>query len=319
MPANYGFNLDIFDERVEELLEKAIEEIGQDPSSLSVLMDRAIEKAKRVVSSQDLITSTIYLKAIIFEYAFRYISMALGQSKKWNDAKEKIRSYSSIFLVGAGLSFECGVPLTKHLGDLLKFCKADSYCDLRDNSRKCLRFKREFKRVCGMKPISDSHSLIALNFPKHIREIICLNWDDLIEKASRENDRAIPKVNVDANETLNGGGYLWKFHGDVEDITGDNIRGRGGWIFPDEAGYIFDCFSEYVKGAGLNTQFFVFVIVGYSEKDEEIYNKIIKCFEKEPPRPTFRIGLNLERLDDENYIVGTPDFILPKILPITTP
>ena len=47
-------------------------------------------------------------------------------------------------------------------------------------------------------------------------------------------------------------------------------------------------------------------------------NKIIDSFEKKPRRPTYRIGLELEYLEDDHYVVGPSDFILQKILPINT-
>lgn len=44
-----------------------------------------------------------------------------------------------------------------------------------------------------------SHKSIAQNFPNHIFEIICLNWDNLIERAFRELNKEVPKIN---KETL---------------------------------------------------------------------------------------------------------------------
>ena len=319
MPATYGFNLDIFDERVKEYLEKAIRDIGMDPSSLSVLIDRAIEAAKKEVSSLDLPPSKVLIIAKIVVSAFDLIGGALSQSKKWNDVRENINIFGSIFLVGAGLSYESKLPLVRHLDNLLKVCRVTDYCELRDHPKKIYQFKKEFKKICEGKNTGVSHRLIALNFQNHIREIICLNWDNLLEKASREcHNRDIPKINEEIYMPHDEKGYLWKFHGDVENIKEDNMRGQGGWIFPDEEGYIFDCFHRYVE-ANLSTDPFVFIIAGYSESDSEICDNIIECFESDPPRQTFRIGLNLEHLNDSNYIVGTPDFILPKILPITTP
>ena len=320
MPANYGpSRLDKFDEPVRKILEKAIKEIRQEPSSLSVLIDRAIEAAKELVGSGDLIKPPTMLIAEIALNAYTYVSGALGQSKKWNDVRGRIKIYHSIFLVGAGVSYESSIPLARHLSDLLGVCRVRDYCELNGDSEKCYQFKKDFKKICEDKPIGASHRLIALNFPKHIREIICLNWDNMIEKAYKEcHNMDIPKINEEIYIPHDEKGYLWKFHGDVENIKEDNIRGQGGWIFPDEEGYIFDCFHRYVE-ANLSTDPFVFIIAGYSESDSEICDNIIECFESDPPRQTFRIGLNLEHLNDSNYIVGTPDFILPKILPITTP
>jgi hypothetical protein len=79
---------------------------------------------------------------------------------------------------------------------------------------------------------------------------------------------------------------------------------------------VFNNFSKYVEEKGLLNSIFTFVIVGYSEKERNIYKKIIETFEKKPKRPTFRVGLDLKRLHDKNYIVGPADFVLKNILPL---
>jgi hypothetical protein len=79
-------------------------------------------------------------------------------------------------------------------------------------------------------------------------------------------------------------------------------------------GHIFDSFNSYTANpGGLNDTLFTIVIVGYSEQDKRI-SVIIQAFEKYPPRPTFRVGLNLEHLHEDRYIVGPAGFVLPKIL-----
>jgi hypothetical protein len=266
---------------------------------------------------EDLIKKGIFplpriLKGDIAKYAFYYVYGALGQSKKFKSARDDICSYDSIFLVGAGLSFESGIPLTKVLKELLEFCGANNYDELRKDEQKCEKFKLEFKRICDKKNVGTSHKLIALNFPKHILEIICLNWDNLIERAAKELGREIHKINEDV--AVVGERHLWKFHGDVENIKTDNVKGKGEWVFPDEGGYVFNNFIKYIEEKGLLKRMFTFVIVGYSEREEEIYEKIIKSFEKR--RPTFRVGLDLKRLHEENYIVGSADFVLKEILPL---
>jgi hypothetical protein len=159
-----------------------------------------------------------------------------------------------------------------------------------------------------------SHKLIALNFPKYIYEIICLNWDNLVERGALEVSKSISKVNED--NPIENNSNLWKFHGDVDNITKDNKKGHGGWVFPDEKGYVFKNFAKYANESGLNSKLFTFVIVGYSEKEEEIYSGVVTQFEDTPPRPPFRIGLDLSRLKEDQYIVGPSAFILNEILPI---
>jgi len=309
-------SLDVFDEPVKRFLESEIKRLEYNPSELSPIIDAAIEEGKKLVyGEKTTIVPPQILRSRIQEHSYFFIYGVLSQSEKWKSVKERIRSYGSIFLVGAGISFESGIPLTDVLNDLLRFCEAKNYDELRKNEQKCLKFKLEFKRICKDKNVSTSHILIARNFPKHILEIICLNWDDLIERAARRLDKEIPKVNEDM--AISGERYLWKFHGDVENIKNDNVKGKGGWVFPDESGYLFNCFLRYIEETGLKNKIFTFVIVGYSEKEKEIYENVIKCFEEEPPRPTFRVGLDIKRLNQEDYIVGPSDFILKKILPLT--
>ena len=40
--------------------------------------------------------------------------------------------------------------------------------------------------MCKEKEVGNSHTLIVKNFPNRIKEIICLNWDNLIERGSQE-------------------------------------------------------------------------------------------------------------------------------------
>lgn len=312
-----NFSLDAFDEPVKNFLDSELKELGFDPRELLPVIDIAIEEAKRLVYEEKLpLLPPSILKSRIEEHAYIYTYGVLTQSKKWKSALERIKSYHSVFLIGAGISFESGIPLTSVLNDLLKFCGAKNYEELREDDQKCLKFKLEFKKICDDKEPSTSHKLIALNFPKYILEIICLNWDNLIERAFRENNKLFSKVNED--NPVSNKRFLWKFHGDVENIKSDNIKGKGGWVFPDEDGYVFNCFLKYIEESELKNSIFTFIIVGYSEKEKEVYEKIIECFERKPERPTFRIGLNLKRLHEENYIVGPSDFILKKILPLTS-
>ncbi|MGA9170927.1 MAG: hypothetical protein WBZ20_12360 [Nitrososphaeraceae archaeon] len=118
--------------------------------------------------------------------------------------------------MGAGLSFESKVPLSKHLKDLLAFCGIQNYYALRKDNDKCYRFKIAFKKVCNKKQINTSQRLISQYFPEKIKHIICLNWDNLIEKAAKEHGKTIIKVNEYILSTDSS--YLWKFHGDIDNM-----------------------------------------------------------------------------------------------------
>jgi NAD-dependent SIR2 family protein deacetylase len=310
-----GF-LDVFDKPVRKFVEDEIRKIGYNPSDISPIIDVAITEAKRLVHEEDIFLPNQILRYKIGEHTFNYIRGVLAQSKKLKSIHDRLRSYSSVFLVGAGISFESGIPLVAILSDLLRFCEAKDYKELRKDNTKCHKFKSEFKKICNEKEPGYSHKLIVLNFPEYIKEIICLNWDNLIERSALKLRKEISKINE--NNTVTGKSHLWKFHGDVDNIKKDNKRGKGSWIFPDEKGYVFECFMKYVKESGLTSSLFTFMIVGYSEKEEEIYKRIIQCFQEKPPRPTFRIGLDLSRLREENYAVGPSDYVLKEILPIAS-
>lgn len=86
-------------------------------------------------------------------------------------------------------------------------------------------------------------------------------------------------------------------------------------MLPDEDGFVFDSFKEYIDRTQLRKELFCLIIIGYDEKEEVIHNQIISLLEKDPPRPTYRIGIDLKNLHKDNYIVATGGFILNKILP----
>jgi hypothetical protein len=308
--------LDMYDIPVRSFLQEELRNIGYDPVEFGVVIDVALREAKGLVTTHDMIQPSTILRGKISGHALIYLQGILSQSKKFTDTLKRINAYGSVFLVGAGISFESGMPLSDILDDLLRFCKSKNYEDLRKDKSKCLKFKSEFQKLCANKEPGRSHEMLALNFPKNIFEIICLNWDNLIEKGAIKFEKGISKINEDNLPTTKS--HLWKFHGDVENIKKDNSRGRGGWIFPDENGYVFDCFKQYVKNNPMLSSIFTFVIVGYSEREEEIYSSIIESFEESPPRPTIRVGLDLSRLKEDFYIVGPSAFVLEKILLTTS-
>jgi len=309
--------LSVFDEPVRKFLKKQIEDSGHDSREISPVFDIVIQAEKKKIPKNILSYPPGIVLARIQEQALATIRSILSQDSKMKKLRERIKSYESIFLVGAGISFESGIPLTRILQDVLCFSGANSYEELTKNQKKCKIFKQKFGEICNKKKHCKSHLLLVTNFPEYIKEIICLNWDNLIERCgiTLSPPRKINKINEDI--PVNTQNNLWKFHGDVDNIKNDNVKGEGGWIFPHEEGYVFNCFTDYVKKSGISNSLFTFVIVGYSEKEKEIVNKIIEIFEKEPPRPTFRIGFDLSCLNDEKYIFGPSDYILPRIMPIT--
>lgn len=308
--------LSIYNDPVRNFLKENIKKHGHDVRDFSPVFDMIIREAKKKIPKEILSFPPAIILARIEEHAFTIILGILSQDNKIRGTQERIKSYGSVFLVGAGISFESGIPLTRVLQDLLKFCRASNYEELSKDKEKCLKFKREFGKICKKKEPSRSHQSIVINFPKYIEQIICLNWDNLIEKCGKSLSppKNINKINEDIPVSTKN--HIWKFHGDVDNIKEDNIKGMGGWVFPHEEGHVFKCFIDYIKNSRLSTSLFTFVIAGYSEREKEICDKIISLFEKEPPRPTFRVGLDLTRLHNTQYIFGPSDYILPKIMPL---
>ncbi|HEX9896438.1 MAG TPA: hypothetical protein VGA85_02085 [Dehalococcoidales bacterium] len=312
-PNSASTSLDIYEVPVKKKLEAHIVRVGYSAAQLNPIIDAAIQEGKRSITDAVRSLSPIVIRERIYRSAVTYIESVLSQTKKWNLCRELIRNYSSVFLAGAGVSFESELPLSDTLEYLKRFCKATSWIDLRSDISKCHNFKLQFKIVSDRKVPSASHKLLIKNFPSKVLEIICLNWDDLFERAANLQKRTISKQNQ--NTTVTGMRHLWKFHGDVALITNDNVAGQGGWIFPDQDGYVFDSFIQYTVNTNLKNEPFTFIIIGYNEKEQAIYDKIIRPLELSPPRPTYRIGLQLDKLHDQTYIVGTSDFVLKQLLP----
>ncbi len=308
-----------FFEPVKQALESYIKECGYSASQLEPIIDCAIEEAIKSNSHLSETLTPRILRQKIESSSRIYIDGVLSQTKAWQSCRELIKAYSSVFLVGSGLSYESDMPLANTLNVVLNFCGingVNNWNELRKDSSKFFSFKTQFKTLCDKKSPGNSHKLIITNFPKYIYEIICLNWDDLFERAAKLIGVSINKQNEDKPATSER--YLWKFHGDVENIKNDNVKGQGGWVLPDEDGFVFDSFQKYIDRTRLNKEPFSFIIIGYNEEEKEIYNKIISLLEKDPPRPTYRIGIALKNLNKDKYIVGTSEFIINKILPISS-
>jgi hypothetical protein len=307
--------LDVFDTPVKEFLQSRIKTMGHSPSELGPVVDTAIRAAKDQLADSWKNQKDRLIRERIERGASLYIDAVLSQSKIWNECRERIKAYGSVLLVGAGLSYGSDMPLSNILDDLLAFVRARDWAELRADPDKCLAFKNQFRRICSSKVPTKSHKMVILNFPSYIWEVISLNWDDLLEKASALAGKAVNKQNEDQPVAINR--CLWKFHGDVARIEPDNIIGHGGWVFPDEQGYVFDSFRGYIERTGLKGQLFTFLVVGYSEKEKVIYDEIVTLLESNPPRPTYRVGLELKYLNRSHHIVGTAEFILTKIFPLT--
>ena len=293
-------------------MEDYILEIHEDIRSIKPIFGRVFEKAAAdLMQFNDKLnlTPSLTLKRLKTDSIFVLKGM-LKQSSKFAEAKRKIDTLKAIFVVGAGLSFESDVPMSKDLKDILNFVEASDFSFLRADPIKCNNFKNQFKILLSESEPGPSHKLIASNFPSKIMEIICLNWDDLIERAFKDYNKYPKKINKESD--ANDKNHLWKFHGDVEEFDIENVPGQLGWVFPDEDGYVFDCFKNYMKDK-LNSTLFCLFVVGYSENEHQIQT-VINQLEKQPPRPTYRIGMAIEKFQDDFYLIGPSAYVLKRIL-----
>ena len=306
-------SVEIYYQPIKKYLVEYITAVGHSAKELSPIIEAAVQQTLEANQSLSLSSPRIARQKLETD-AKIYVDGVMGQNKKWLACKDKIKAFMSVFLVGAGLSTESNLPLTYVLNDLLTFLHKSNWEELRNSPQDCLEFKKQFKAMCDEKSPCDAHVITIKNFPSYIKEIICLNWDDFFERSATALQIDLDKVNID--KPVSTQKHLWKFHGDVDVIGQDNVKGQGGWVFPDEQGFVFNSFIDYLRITNLKSQMFSFIIVGYSERETEIIDKIISLFENNPPRPTYRIGPQLKFLPQNNYLVGPSYYTLAKIFPV---
>lgn len=249
---------------------------------------------KGVTVTSDLVESTIYSVSLGF------IQKVDSQDKKFKNLVSDIKFYDSIFLIGAGVSFETKLPLTKHMLPLVKDAlshddsdedwkkgyinpktneiKDECWKKIKENPKCFAEFKKKFKQLVERKwerrqrnsKMFSAHRLLVKYFRKEeILEIICFNWDNLIElEYIRIVHREISKITGEGEIKPHS---LWKLHGDVEDI-------EGGWVLPHESGRIFNSLIQYLNSLKGTP---IYVIIGYSERETNIATELIAKMERE--------------------------------------
>jgi hypothetical protein len=286
-----------------------------DVSTIEPLIDKLIkigydQTVEVLESTPFLKTSTELCVNHIVTIAYQHFEFFISQEDKIEELRRLIRIYGSIFIVGAGISFGSDMPLTRHLKPILDFIGVSDYNSL-IKANKTRIFKMKFKELSDGKPFNQSHTALSKNLSIHIKQIICLNWDDLIERAGEKLGKSVSTVNEDEMPNSKDN-FLWKFHGDVRKIKDHNNKGKGGWIFPDEGGYVFESFKQFVSKYYYE-EIFVLVIVGFSERDKAI-SEVIGNLNYDPGvRPTYRIGFDFQKNTDNEYLIGPAEYILKRI------
>ncbi len=298
---------------VVKYMENYIIQIKEDPQSISPILDRVFDEAK--IYGLTNLKGHNFRPALMLKYiqdnSLTLLKAILRQTSKFKDAKHHINVEKAIFVIGAGFSYESGAPMRTDLDDILRFVGVSDFAELRGDLPKCFQFKKQFQTLINRSNPGLSHNLIAASFPSNVIEIICLNWDNLIERAFKALGKSPKKINKESE--VNERSHLWKFHGDIEEFNDHNQAGNLGWVFPDEGGYVFECFKDYLSRYSISSELFSLFIVGYSEKDDQV-NKVIAELEMKPQRPTYRIGIEIDKLHDDFYLLGPSPFILSRIL-----
>lgn len=202
-----------------------------------------------------------------------------------------IRVHKAILVIGAGASFEAGLPLYAQLAPII-WQVLDEFDEIK--MQLCGDSKISAKQIIGQdiekikgafhyiknSPLADTKfkSLFAVLNDKHksgnlyVHESICklihlgyvqlvvsFNWDDLIETAWE----SIYGININSSKR-----HLMKPHGDVRNIS-------DAWIYPDSAGFLSAHDIEHINNP-LSSGPATFIILGYSEQDSYIVNTFIK-------------------------------------------
>src|SRR3972149_5985513 len=123
-------NLDVFDAPVEQSIESYVKTIGHSSSELGIVIDAALRAAKVLLGDSWKTQNNRLVRSRLEKNAALYMDAVLGQSKIWNECRERIKAYCSVVLVGAGLSYGSDMPLANILDDLLVFVGARDWAAL---------------------------------------------------------------------------------------------------------------------------------------------------------------------------------------------
>lgn len=327
-----------FDFRISRSLKREIRKAGENPSDFQFIIDVALSYVKEELSTLVSLRPELILERWR-EAAVDYINRILDKNpSKLKRLTNLLRMYGSYFLVGAGVSFEAELPLAKYMGPLVypllirlnpktDYSYWRSYCEdekgqiknccwekIKNNKDIFRNFKLEFKKLNDSKKKklhqtpSLAHRLIIKYFiARKILELICLNWDNLLEQEYKNQKRIdIKKITTEGVDE----GHFWKLNGDVDDIDeyGNVDDPDKEWILPHEGGRIF---ASLIDRLNSSTQP-IFVVIGYSEQDMNISNNLLN--KVTPYREKFTIRPDINPFTAKEYeIPGTATYAMKKI------
>ncbi|AJG96775.1 hypothetical protein LF65_00084 [Clostridium beijerinckii] len=204
---------------------------------------------------------------------------------------DEMRVHGAIVVLGAGASFEAGLPLYSQFPSMvwqtvdefpvikekLKYSInmpakniigedvgkiKKSFEDIENEKGASLRFKELFKAVNDRhnNKISYVHeSLCKLIHMGYVKLVISFNWDDLLECAWER----LYGTNINSNKI-----NLIKPHGDVRNINEK-------WIFPNSPGKLSAVELNLISDI-TRDEVGAFIILGYSEQDRVISDLLIQ-------------------------------------------
>ncbi len=190
-----------------------------------------------------------------------------------------LTSNGSIFIIGAGFSYDSYAPLLREMEGIAcstlydlgvenprDLYLADERKAWEHISRGWQVFQKHVAFMLSPKEPSDQHVILAELFHTgHITHIVSFNWDDLIEKAYRKlYNEDIPLV---ATEDTTSDHALWKLHGDI-----GNPEER--WVLPFEEGRVFHALQQIVLQTTVPT-----IAIGYREQEPVVLDKLLTVLE----------------------------------------
>jgi len=188
-------------------------------------------------------------------------------------------SNGSIFIIGAGFSYDSYTPLLREMegiacGTLYDLGVDDPRHLYQANQQKAWEiiaggwqtFQKHVAFMLLPKEPSDQHVILAELFHAgHITHIVSFNWDDLIEKAYRKlYDADIPKI---TEEDAKSDHALWKLHGDIA-----NPEER--WVLPFGQGRVFQALQQIVSQITIPT-----ISIGYREQEKVVRERLLNVLE----------------------------------------
>ncbi|MFH1639953.1 MAG: SIR2 family protein [Chloroflexota bacterium] len=242
------------------------------------------DKISQQISSESLdFYVSDYVDGVISKAAQGLLeTLNLERPKHYFDLCRQILTCNgSIFVIGAGFSFNSYAPLLREMEGIacstlydlgVKEPRNLYYEDERKawqiiSSKGWQIFQNHMSFTLLPKQPSDQHFILAeLFYAGHISHIVSLNWDDLVEKAYQTlYKETIPLINKEDQTSEHA---LWKLHGDVA-----NPDER--WILPFEEGRVFRALEKLALQISLPG-----VVIGYREQEKVVREKLLNTLEK---------------------------------------